>query len=173
MSNLVPKVTSSTAVTLLCKIVHRWWGFIYNVVLFLSSFLSLPCRELKAARLAQSLMKDQPLGNANLQESETSPKKNNKHLVGGKNCRSFSFTVGYWTSVVWKALAAEWHWEHRLCTDQCPMLALLVICFVPSLTMVRYWLRKGKNDELSSVRCDLRIFSSALMFSCVTGLVLD
>nr|E1BTE1.1 RecName: Full=Wee1-like protein kinase 2; AltName: Full=Wee1-like protein kinase 1B; AltName: Full=Wee1B kinase [Gallus gallus] len=51
-------------------------------------------RELKAARLAQTLMKDQPLGNANLQESETSPKKNNKRLVGGKNCRSFSFTVG-------------------------------------------------------------------------------
>ncbi|NXL95760.1 WEE2 kinase, partial [Alectura lathami] len=52
-------------------------------------------RELKAARLAQSLMKEQPLGSANLQESETLPKQNNKRLVGGKSCRSFSFTLGY------------------------------------------------------------------------------
>ncbi|NXC39532.1 WEE2 kinase, partial [Penelope pileata] len=52
-------------------------------------------RELKAVRLAQTLMKDQPLGSANLQETETSPKQNNKCLVGGKSCRSFSFTVGY------------------------------------------------------------------------------
>lgn len=171
---LAKSTLSSIVVTLLCKAVHSLLQLMgisawYNLLPF---SLLFPCRELKAARLAQTLMKDQPLGNANLQESETSPKKNNKRLVGGKNCRSFSFTVGYWTSVVWKALAAEWHWEHRLCTDECPMLALLVI-FVPSLTMVRYWLRKGKNDELSSVRCDLRIFSSALMFSCVTGLVLD
>ncbi|KAM9247775.1 wee1-like protein kinase 2 [Leptosomus discolor] len=52
-------------------------------------------RELKAARLAQTLMKDQPLGNAKLQESETSSKQNSKRLVGGKSCRSFSFTLGY------------------------------------------------------------------------------
>ncbi|XP_066854245.1 wee1-like protein kinase 2 isoform X2 [Anser cygnoides] len=51
-------------------------------------------RELKAARLAQTLMKDQPLGSAKLPESETS-KQNSKRLVGGKNCRSFSFTLGY------------------------------------------------------------------------------
>ncbi|XP_071895079.1 wee1-like protein kinase 2 isoform X1 [Anas platyrhynchos] len=51
-------------------------------------------RELKAARLAQSLMKDQPLS-AKLPESETSSKQNSKRLVGGKNCRSFSFTLGY------------------------------------------------------------------------------
>ncbi|NXN39253.1 WEE2 kinase, partial [Rhinoptilus africanus] len=50
-------------------------------------------RELKAARLAQTLMKDQPLGSAKLQESETSSKQ--KRLVGGKSCRSFSFTLGY------------------------------------------------------------------------------
>ncbi|NXT01293.1 WEE2 kinase, partial [Jacana jacana] len=50
-------------------------------------------RELKAARLAQTLRKDQPLGNAKLQESETSSKQ--KRLVGGKSCRSFSFTLGY------------------------------------------------------------------------------
>ncbi|NXP45730.1 WEE2 kinase, partial [Heliornis fulica] len=52
-------------------------------------------RELKAARLAQTLMKDQPLGSAKLQESETSSKQNSKRLVGGKSCRSFSFTLGY------------------------------------------------------------------------------
>ncbi|NXY83866.1 WEE2 kinase, partial [Alcedo cyanopectus] len=52
-------------------------------------------RELKAARLAQTLMKDQPLGSAKLQESETSTKQNSKRLVGGKSCRSFSFTFGY------------------------------------------------------------------------------
>uniref|UniRef100_A0A8B9FFT2 non-specific protein-tyrosine kinase n=1 Tax=Amazona collaria TaxID=241587 RepID=A0A8B9FFT2_9PSIT len=52
-------------------------------------------RELKAARLAQTLMKDQPLGSAKLQQRETSPKHNNKRLVGGKSCRSFSFTLGY------------------------------------------------------------------------------
>ncbi|KFO96533.1 Wee1-like kinase 2, partial [Calypte anna] len=51
-------------------------------------------RELKAARLAQTLMKDQPLGSAKLQESETSSKQNSKRLVGGKSCRSFSFTLG-------------------------------------------------------------------------------
>ncbi|XP_027536365.1 wee1-like protein kinase 2 isoform X2 [Neopelma chrysocephalum] len=48
-------------------------------------------RELKAARLAQTLMKDQ----AKLQESETSSKQKSKRLVGGKSCRSFSFTLGY------------------------------------------------------------------------------
>ncbi|XP_008944091.1 PREDICTED: wee1-like protein kinase 2 [Merops nubicus] len=52
-------------------------------------------RELKAARLAQTLMKNQPLGSAKLQESETSSKQNSKRLVGGKSCRSFSFTLGY------------------------------------------------------------------------------
>ncbi|XP_010140558.1 PREDICTED: wee1-like protein kinase 2 [Buceros rhinoceros silvestris] len=52
-------------------------------------------RELKAARLAQTLMKDQPLGSAKLQESETSSKQTSKRLVGGKSCRSFSFTLGY------------------------------------------------------------------------------
>ncbi|NXN16538.1 WEE2 kinase, partial [Indicator maculatus] len=52
-------------------------------------------RELKAARLAQTLMKDQPLGSAKLQDSETSSKQNSKRLVGGKSCRSFSFTLGY------------------------------------------------------------------------------
>ncbi|KFQ48694.1 Wee1-like kinase 2, partial [Pelecanus crispus] len=51
-------------------------------------------RELKAARLAQTLMKDQPLGSAKLQEYETSSKQNSKRLVGGKSCRSFSFTLG-------------------------------------------------------------------------------
>ncbi|NXP09400.1 WEE2 kinase, partial [Thinocorus orbignyianus] len=50
-------------------------------------------RELKAARLAQTLRKDQPLGSATLQEPETSSKQ--KRLVGGKSCRSFSFTLGY------------------------------------------------------------------------------
>uniref|UniRef100_A0A8C0FNJ3 non-specific protein-tyrosine kinase n=1 Tax=Bubo bubo TaxID=30461 RepID=A0A8C0FNJ3_BUBBB len=52
-------------------------------------------RELKAARLAQTLMKDQPLGSVKLQESETSSKQSSKRLVGGKSCRSFSFTLGY------------------------------------------------------------------------------
>ncbi|NXN94265.1 WEE2 kinase, partial [Rhinopomastus cyanomelas] len=52
-------------------------------------------RELKAARLAQTLMKDQPLGSAKLQECETSSKQNSKRLVGGKSCRSFSFTLGF------------------------------------------------------------------------------
>ncbi|KAM6291194.1 wee1-like protein kinase 2 [Porphyrio hochstetteri] len=52
-------------------------------------------RELKAARLAQTLMKDQSLGSAKLQESETSSKQKSKRLVGGKSCRSFSFTLGY------------------------------------------------------------------------------
>ncbi|NWQ80309.1 WEE2 kinase, partial [Columbina picui] len=52
-------------------------------------------RELKAARLAQTLMKDQPLGSAKLQESDTSSKQTSKRLVGGKSCRSFSFTLGY------------------------------------------------------------------------------
>ncbi|NXI50942.1 WEE2 kinase, partial [Chloroceryle aenea] len=52
-------------------------------------------RELKAARLAQTLMKDQPLGSAKLQESETSAKQNSKRLVGGKSCRSFSLTLGF------------------------------------------------------------------------------
>ncbi|XP_027660402.2 wee1-like protein kinase 2 isoform X2 [Falco biarmicus] len=52
-------------------------------------------RELRAARLAQTLMKDQPLGSAKLQESETSSKQKSKRLVGGKSCRSFSFTLGY------------------------------------------------------------------------------
>ncbi|NXG76844.1 WEE2 kinase, partial [Baryphthengus martii] len=52
-------------------------------------------RELKAARLAQTLTKDQPLGSAKLQESETSTKQTSKRLVGGKSCRSFSFTLGY------------------------------------------------------------------------------
>ncbi|NXG23515.1 WEE2 kinase, partial [Grallaria varia] len=52
-------------------------------------------RELKAARLAQTLMKDQALGSAKLQESETSSKQKSKRLVGGKSCRSFSFTLGY------------------------------------------------------------------------------
>ncbi|NXA13190.1 WEE2 kinase, partial [Sapayoa aenigma] len=52
-------------------------------------------RELKAARLAQTLMKEQALGSAKLQESETSSKQKSKHLVGGKSCRSFSFTLGY------------------------------------------------------------------------------
>ncbi|NWS68322.1 WEE2 kinase, partial [Crotophaga sulcirostris] len=52
-------------------------------------------RELKAARLAQTLMKDQLLGSAKLQESETSSKQNSKRLVGGKSCRSVSFTLGY------------------------------------------------------------------------------
>ncbi|NXE46024.1 WEE2 kinase, partial [Casuarius casuarius] len=52
-------------------------------------------RELKEARLAQTLMKDQPLGCAKLQECETSSKQNSKRLVGGKSCRSFSFTLGY------------------------------------------------------------------------------
>lgn len=56
---------------------------------------SPPCRELKAARLAQTLMKDQALGSAKLQESETSSKQKSKRLVGGKSCRSFSFTLGY------------------------------------------------------------------------------
>ncbi|NXF02527.1 WEE2 kinase, partial [Smithornis capensis] len=52
-------------------------------------------RELKAARLAQTLMKEQDLGSAKLQESETSSKQKSKRLVGGKSCRSFSFTLGY------------------------------------------------------------------------------
>ncbi|NWU64579.1 WEE2 kinase, partial [Pterocles burchelli] len=52
-------------------------------------------RELKAARLAQTLMKDQALGSTKFQESETSSKQNSKRLVGGKSCRSFSFTLGY------------------------------------------------------------------------------
>ncbi|NWI66005.1 WEE2 kinase, partial [Todus mexicanus] len=52
-------------------------------------------RELKAARLAQTLMKDQPLRSPKLQESETSAKQNSKRLVGGKSPRSFSFTLGY------------------------------------------------------------------------------
>ncbi|NWW92752.1 WEE2 kinase, partial [Rhynochetos jubatus] len=52
-------------------------------------------RELKAARLAQTLRKDQPLGSTKLQESETTSKQNSKRLVGGKSCRSFSFTLGY------------------------------------------------------------------------------
>ncbi|NXI46539.1 WEE2 kinase, partial [Galbula dea] len=52
-------------------------------------------RELKAARLAQTLMKDQPLGSDKLQESQTTSKQNSKRLVGGKSCRSFSFTLGY------------------------------------------------------------------------------
>ncbi|NWW70094.1 WEE2 kinase, partial [Climacteris rufus] len=52
-------------------------------------------RELKAARLAQTLMKDQALGSAKLQESESSSKQKSKRLVGGKSCRSFSFTLGY------------------------------------------------------------------------------
>ncbi|XP_010018913.1 PREDICTED: wee1-like protein kinase 2 [Nestor notabilis] len=52
-------------------------------------------RELKAARLAQTLMKDQPLGSDKLEQSETSAKHNSKRLVGGKSCRSFSFTLGY------------------------------------------------------------------------------
>ncbi|NXF85883.1 WEE2 kinase, partial [Eubucco bourcierii] len=52
-------------------------------------------RELKAARLAQTLTKDQPLGSVKLQDSETSSKQNSKRLVGGKSCRSFSFTLGY------------------------------------------------------------------------------
>ncbi|NWH62695.1 WEE2 kinase, partial [Geococcyx californianus] len=52
-------------------------------------------RELKAARLAQTFMTDQPLGSAKLQESETSSKQNSKRLVGGKSCRSVSFTLGY------------------------------------------------------------------------------
>ncbi|KAM6301661.1 wee1-like protein kinase 2 [Podargus strigoides] len=52
-------------------------------------------RELKAARLAQTLMKEQHLGSAKLQESETSSKQNSKRLVGGKSCRSFSFTLDY------------------------------------------------------------------------------
>ncbi|NWU90122.1 WEE2 kinase, partial [Upupa epops] len=51
-------------------------------------------RELKAARLAQTLMKDQPLGSAKMQECETS-KQSSKRLVGGKSCRSFSFTLGF------------------------------------------------------------------------------
>lgn len=68
----------------------------HNVVFLLLLFLPPPpCRELKAARLAQTLMKDQPLGSAKLQESETSSKQNSKRLVGGKSCRSFSFTLGY------------------------------------------------------------------------------
>lgn len=54
-----------------------------------------PCRELKAARLAQTLMKDQALGSVKLQESETSSKQKSKRLVGGKSCRSFSFTLGF------------------------------------------------------------------------------
>ncbi|NXJ76086.1 WEE2 kinase, partial [Trogon melanurus] len=52
-------------------------------------------RELKAARLAQTLMKDRPLGSDKLQESATSSKQSRKRLVGGKSCRSFSFTLGY------------------------------------------------------------------------------
>ncbi|NWX19337.1 WEE2 kinase, partial [Aegotheles bennettii] len=53
-------------------------------------------RELKAARLAQTLMKDQPSGSTKLQQSETSSKQNSsKRLVGGRGCRSFSFTLGY------------------------------------------------------------------------------
>ncbi|NXS54520.1 WEE2 kinase, partial [Brachypteracias leptosomus] len=52
-------------------------------------------RELKAARLAQTLMKDQPLGSAKLQDSKASSKQNSKRLVGGKSCRSFSFTLDY------------------------------------------------------------------------------
>uniref|UniRef100_A0A8B9P101 non-specific protein-tyrosine kinase n=1 Tax=Apteryx owenii TaxID=8824 RepID=A0A8B9P101_APTOW len=52
-------------------------------------------RELKEARLAQTIMKDQPLGCAKLEECETSSKQNSKRLVGGKSCRSFSFTLGY------------------------------------------------------------------------------
>ncbi|NXX86419.1 WEE2 kinase, partial [Urocolius indicus] len=52
-------------------------------------------RELKAARLAQTLLKDQPSGRAKSQESETSSKQSSKRLVGGKSCRSFSFTLGY------------------------------------------------------------------------------
>lgn len=68
--------------------IHVCHGFL--LLLFLPS---PPCRELKAARLAQTLTKDQPLGSAKLQESETSSKQ--KRLVGGKSCRSFSFTLGY------------------------------------------------------------------------------
>ncbi|XP_009931263.2 wee1-like protein kinase 2 isoform X2 [Opisthocomus hoazin] len=52
-------------------------------------------RELRAARLAQTLMKDQPLGSAKFQEPETSSKQKSKRLVGGKSSRSFSFTLGY------------------------------------------------------------------------------
>ncbi|NXM75650.1 WEE2 kinase, partial [Serilophus lunatus] len=53
-------------------------------------------RELKAARLAQTLMKEQALGSAKLQESETSSRQKSKRLVGGKSNRSFSFTLtGY------------------------------------------------------------------------------
>ncbi|NXR09613.1 WEE2 kinase, partial [Semnornis frantzii] len=52
-------------------------------------------RELKAARLAQTLTKDQPLGSVKLQDSETTSKQSSKRLVGGKSCRSFSFTLGY------------------------------------------------------------------------------
>ncbi|NXP79746.1 WEE2 kinase, partial [Ramphastos sulfuratus] len=52
-------------------------------------------RELKAARLAQTLTKDQPLGSIKVQDSETSSKQSSKRLVGGKSCRSFSFTLGY------------------------------------------------------------------------------
>lgn len=112
-------------------------------------------------------MKDQPLGNANLQKSETSPKKNNKRLVGGKSCRSFSFTVGYWTSVIWKALAAEWHWEHRLCTDQCPMLALLVnfIC-----SLINYGeILAEEREELLALKHKMQsknIFLSIDVFLC-------
>nr|XP_025045592.1 wee1-like protein kinase 2 isoform X1 [Pelodiscus sinensis] len=62
-----------------------------NVEKFKTAMLE---RELRAARLAQTFRKDQPLGCARL-ESETSSKLNrSKRLVGGKNSRSFSFTWG-------------------------------------------------------------------------------
>uniref|UniRef100_A0A8C6YWL6 Wee1-like protein kinase n=1 Tax=Nothoprocta perdicaria TaxID=30464 RepID=A0A8C6YWL6_NOTPE len=52
-------------------------------------------RELKEARLAQSLLKEQPLGSAKLQECDTTSNPSGRRLVGGKSCRSFSFTLGY------------------------------------------------------------------------------
>ncbi|KGL82844.1 Wee1-like kinase 2, partial [Tinamus guttatus] len=51
-------------------------------------------RELKEARLAQSLLKEQPSECAKLQECDTSPTPSSRRLVGGKSCRSFSFTLG-------------------------------------------------------------------------------
>lgn len=138
-------------------------------------FFSLPCRELKAARLAQTLMKDQPLGSAKLPESETS-KQNSKRLVGGKNCRSFSFTLGYWICVVqensgcWMAL-----WKQRVCPDQHPILALPVVCFV-SLILYDEMLAEEREEWLAhkyKMWFKSIVLGLTCFISCVTGLLLD
>uniref|UniRef100_A0A7M4FJC9 non-specific protein-tyrosine kinase n=1 Tax=Crocodylus porosus TaxID=8502 RepID=A0A7M4FJC9_CROPO len=62
-----------------------------NVEKFKTAMLE---RELRAARLAQTFRKEQSLGCARLKECETASREKNKRLVGGKNCRSLSFTWG-------------------------------------------------------------------------------